>query len=311
VPYVLIADEALADGSGGRARLAEASHLAAVSEHGGLISLVGTVVDRMVDRWDSVASPAWLSRLEDEVAAEGLGGPWNRCYLGNCHLRRRIAKWMAGDAVMCAMSQFSRAIWFTCMDGLVASTGRGRVRTSFRWGDVRTHRIQTVLRLIGQTLWMTDEWWLTLANGSSEHLLLHSGSALHPDLDADVLTTSLASGVARAHTSNTRAVLTSGEPVAFGRVTASRLGIEIDGVTVGWCRLSSGLGGHGGRRRLGGRWTPFSPRRWRAARSVLFVERPGGGPPLVVPTREVDNLFVLRELRLDPPQADGRSAEDS
>jgi hypothetical protein len=202
---------------------------------------------------------------------------------------------------------FTRSMWFTCDDGLVASTGRGQIRTSFGFADVAVHRIESAVRLASP--WTgedasrtTDEWWLTLTDGRTEHLFLHQGSALEPGSDTDALTVTLARQTKAARsTDDARAMLRRGAPVRFGRITATLEGIEVDGIKLPWAALSRKRAAvRWGRRRWNGRWTKAWPHWVRPARSTLFVGLPDGSQ-LGVPTRQIDNLFALKALWLTPP----------
>lgn len=214
-----------------------------------------------------------------------------------------------GGAVLLLVDSwcFTRSIWFTCHDGLVATTGRGRIRTSFGFADVAVHRIESAVRPAPpwadkEASRTTDEWWLTLTDGRTEHLFLHQGSALEPGWDTDALTVALAEQTRAALSiDEVRAVLRSGTPVRFGRLTATLEGIDVDGVNLPWFALSGRrVAVRWGRRRCNGRWTSAWPHWYRPARSTLFIDLRDGSQ-LGVPTRQIDNLFTLKALWLTPP----------
>jgi hypothetical protein len=215
---------------------------------------------------------------------------------------------------------FTREIWYTCRDGLVAVNGRGRIRKAFAWSEIRKHRVETALRMAHPWFTsdsggphvssLTDEWWLTLADGSTEHLFLHQGSAIesnyaadplmtHATGEVDPLTRSLSINTANAHVAAARAELADGATVSFGpRITATEQGCRIDGLSISWYGLA-GARPAWGRRRLGGLWwrAPVRPR-WRSrSRSMIVINVHGRKKKLYVPTREIENFFLLRKLR--------------
>jgi hypothetical protein len=351
-------------------------------------------LDRLSGWWKrTVSEPTWLTLLEEQASARGVGQQYSRCYLSHSHLRRRTAKRLAAAALVCALIPhgigpalwaaavglgitlsrfpyenlgappsrmldmwqaaafvvvppavlgigglgpgnslrhtlallaiplaasaavllltdswfFTRAIWFTCPEGLVASNGRGRIRTSFRWTEIRSHRMQSVVLPESWSPWaeggvrsVRDEWWLTLDNGRTEHLVLHQGAAFsRRALGADPLTRALALGIERtcaADAADARAARARGEPVSFGPITLSPQNLQVDGITIphgtGWP-----LNLAWGRRRWRGGWEATTPAsRKGRMHSVVVVAIPEGGHK-AVPTRDISNLFVLDRVR--------------
>jgi hypothetical protein len=262
---------------------------------------------RMLDLWQAAAFVVVPSAV---LAIGGLG-------LGSSlrHTLALLAIPLAASAAVLLLADswfFTRAIWFTCPEGLVASTGRGRIRTSFRWAEIRSHRMQSVVPPESWSPWaeggvrsLSDEWWLTLDNGRTEHLVLHRGSAFFRQAPgADPLTHALARGIERARTADARAALARGEPVSFGPVTLSAQNLEVDGITIprhgtSWAR-GTGWPPPGiawGRRRWRGGWETTTPAsRKGRMRSVVVMAIPEGGDK-VVPTREISSLFVLDSLQ--------------